>query len=96
MDSQPRNLYPKVLTPYQILQVNPYNCNLQILKYAFKMKMQGNESPEIRLSYDMYLSCLYIGRIWAWDYERSQHIRRLLLKKLNNDHWKYYELKRWF
>ena len=56
MDSQPRNLYPKVLTPYQILQVNPYNCNLQILKYAFKMKMQGNESPEIRLSYDMVVN----------------------------------------
>lgn len=68
----------------------------------FELMINYNCSPDklkdiiIRLSYDMYLSCLYIGRIWAWDYERSQHIRRLLLKKLNNDHWKYYELKRWF
>ena len=29
---------------------------MQILKYAFKMKMQGNESPEIRLSYDMLVN----------------------------------------
>ena len=56
MGSQPRNLYPEVLNPFQILEINPYNYNMQILKYAFKMKMQGNESPEIRLSYDMLVN----------------------------------------
>lgn len=56
MGSQPRNVYLEVLNPFQILGINPNNYNIQSLKYAFKIKMQGNEFPEIRLSYDMLIN----------------------------------------
>ena len=56
MGSQPRNVYLEVLNPFQILGINPNNYNIQSLKYDFKIKMQGNEFPEIRLSYDMLIN----------------------------------------
>ena len=48
--------YPEMLNPYQILNLQPNHCNLQLAKNAFKIKMEGNENPSIRLAYDMLVN----------------------------------------
>jgi hypothetical protein len=48
--------YPEMLNPYQILKLQPNFCNLQLAKNAFKIKMEGNENPSIRLAYDMLVN----------------------------------------
>ena len=48
--------YPEILNPYQILNLQPNYCNLNLAKAAFKNKMKGNENPSIRLAYDMLVN----------------------------------------
>ena len=48
--------YPEVLNPYQVLGLNPYYCDINTIKAAFKTKMQGNEDPSVRLAYDMLVN----------------------------------------
>lgn len=97
MDNIRKNKYEMIKDDDIIIYSNLLNvCN------EFESIINNNCSPDklkdmiIKLSNYMYLSCLYIGRIWAWDYKRTQKIRKILLKKLNKNDWKYYELKRWF
>ena len=52
----------------------------------------------IDLSGKMYLSCLYIGRVWTWDYDSNQRIRTIILKYIdkNDNNYEHYEITRWF